>query len=85
MATAKTTEPNLSPRAAAWFVASQHLNGRDPECLQKLRREILGTKPTDVLSFAQTLSDLSAQATAEVFANEKLLKPCGLDRIWTDQ
>ena len=83
IATAKSAEPNLSPSGRNWFVAIQYLNGRDPESLQKLRREILGTKPADVLSFAQTLSDLSAQATAEVFANEKLLKPCGLDRIWT--
>ena len=87
VATAKTTEPNLSPRAEAWFVANQHLNGRDPECLQKLRREILETKSADLLPFAQTLSSLtnSIFTTTAVFANEKLLQPCGLDRTWPDQ
>ena len=82
VAVAKTTEPNLSPRAEALFVGSQYLNGRDPEMLQKLRREILATKPADMLSFAQTLSSLTNSffTTTAVFANEKLLQPCGLKR-----
>lgn len=80
VSTVKDTEPNLSPREEAAFACRMHFNRRTTEDIQRLRREMLRMTKDDLLSFARTLGRLAEKPSTCVFANEKLLAPCALER-----
>jgi len=80
VATIGATEPYLTPRREAQRAYELHFNGRTPDDLARLRREILTTTREDLGKFAQTLVKLVKSSRICVVAGEKLLEPCKLKK-----
>ena len=71
-------EPCYAPRTEASLSLDLHFNGRTPEDLRRLRREILATTPADLKRFATVLEQLGPSYGRCAFGPESLLTPCGV-------
>jgi len=80
VATIGATEPYLTPRHESQRAYELFFNGRTPEDLARLRREILTTTREDLAKFATTLVKMSKSSRVCVVAGEKLLEPCKLQK-----
>ena len=76
ISTVSDTEPYQTPSVETTRAAELVLDGRTPDDLQKVRREMLGTTKGDLLRFADTLDSLTNSTAICVIGGAAQLEGC---------
>ena len=74
-------EPYRSPRATASAAYTMHFDGRTPDDMRRLRREILDATPGQLREFAASLREISEGAGRCAVGGAALLAPCGFKTV----
>ena len=74
-------DPCYAPPQMAGWIRSLHLNGRTPDDVGRLKREILETTSAELLEYAELLQRSSGRGVKCAFGRRELLDACKFPRI----